>query len=188
MARTYTTNLPSILKQLTDLGERLRMARLRRQISTLLFAERLGVSRDTLNRLEKGDPNIAIGTYVRALHVLGLDGDINLVAKEDELGRSLQDQSLSSMRRRVHRAHTKYDNPRSERAGSVLEESSLIEETSAAQPLKRRKPQSERTTVKRVATKDHQADIIEGKAIRSTTEINRTLIAKLMKKHKVNDD
>ena len=76
------------------LGERLRAARLRRAISTLLFAERMGVSRDTLNRLEKGDSTIALGTYMRALRILGLDGDIDAVARDDELGRKLQDLRL----------------------------------------------------------------------------------------------
>ena len=76
------------------LGQRLKIARLRRKISTILFAERIGVSRDTLNRLEKGDPSIALGTYMRALRVLGLDRDMDAVARDDELGRALQDQSL----------------------------------------------------------------------------------------------
>ena len=76
------------------LGLRLKVARLRRKIPTILFAERMGVSRDTLNRLEKGNPTIALGTYVRALRVLGLDGDIDAVAQDDKLGRTLQDQNL----------------------------------------------------------------------------------------------
>jgi hypothetical protein len=54
------------------------------------------VSRDTLNRLEKGDGNIAISTYMRALRVLGLDADMDAVARDDELGRKLQDLNLPS--------------------------------------------------------------------------------------------
>jgi transcriptional regulator with XRE-family HTH domain len=76
------------------LGLRLKVARLRRRIPTTLFAERMGVSRDTLNRLEKGDATIALGTYMRALRVLGLDRDIDMVAQDDNLGRALQDQNL----------------------------------------------------------------------------------------------
>lgn len=94
MSRTFHPSFPSITKQLTALGERLRDARLRRKLTTVLFAERLGISRDTLNRLEKGDPNIAIGTYMKALRVLGLDQDIDQVAKDDIIGRKLQDQAL----------------------------------------------------------------------------------------------
>lgn len=98
MARTFHSPFPSITKQLAALGERLRDARLRRELTTVLFAERLGVSRDTLNRLEKGDPNIAIGTYMKALRVLGLDQDIDEVAKDDVIGRKLQDRALSPRR------------------------------------------------------------------------------------------
>ena len=98
MTRTFHSPFPSIAKQLTALGERLRDARLRRELTTVLFAERLGVSRDTLNRLEKGDPNVAIGTYMKALRILGLDEDINQVASDDIVGRKLQDRALSPRR------------------------------------------------------------------------------------------
>lgn len=85
---------PSVDRQLKAFGQRLREARLRRDISTVLFCERMNVSRDTLNRLEKGDASIAIGTYLRALRVLGMDKDFEEVAKNDELGRKLQDAKL----------------------------------------------------------------------------------------------
>ncbi|MES2538620.1 MAG: helix-turn-helix transcriptional regulator [Pseudomonadota bacterium] len=90
---------PAIEKQMTTLGQRLREARLRRGISTLLFAERMNVSRDTLNRLEKGDSSIAMGTYVRALRVLGLEKDLDKLAQDDELGRKLQDLKLPLARK-----------------------------------------------------------------------------------------
>ena len=85
---------PSVDRQLKAFGLRLREARLRRGISTLLFSERMDVSRDTLNRLEKGDASIAMGTYLRALRLLGMDKDIEAVAHNDELGRKLQDAKL----------------------------------------------------------------------------------------------
>lgn len=90
---------PAIEKQMAALGQRLREARLRRRISTLLFAERMNVSRDTLNRLEKGDPSIAMGTYARALRVLGIEKDIDKVAQDDELGRKLQDLNMPVARK-----------------------------------------------------------------------------------------
>ena len=54
----------------------------------------MGVSRETLRRLEAGDPNVALGTYLRALSVLGLDKDFAAVARDDEFGRKLQDLAL----------------------------------------------------------------------------------------------
>jgi transcriptional regulator with XRE-family HTH domain len=85
---------PSVDRQLKAFGQRLREARLRRGITTVLFCERLNVSRDTLHRLEKGDASISIGTYLRALRVLGMDRDFDTVAATDELGRKLQDAKL----------------------------------------------------------------------------------------------
>lgn len=52
------------------------------------------MSRETLRRLEKGDPTIAIGTYLCALRVLGLDRDIEALGRDDVLGRKLQDLEL----------------------------------------------------------------------------------------------
>lgn len=94
MVKATPPTFPSVLRQLVALGERMRLARLRRRITAELFSERLGVSRETLRRLENGDPTIAMGTYMRALRVLGLDGDIDGLARDDELGRKLQDLSL----------------------------------------------------------------------------------------------
>ena len=94
MPRSFPPLYPVLATQLMALGERLRAARLRRSLTAQLMAERIGVSRATLHRLEKGDANIAMGTYLRALRVLGLDQDINLLAKDDVVGRKLQDQAL----------------------------------------------------------------------------------------------
>jgi len=94
MPRTHQPPFPSVIRQATALGQRIQLARLRRKLTAVLFAQRLGVSRDTLQRLEKGDPNIALGTYLRALRVLGLDRDVDALASDDELGRKLQDLAL----------------------------------------------------------------------------------------------
>ncbi|QDQ26980.1 helix-turn-helix domain-containing protein [Chitinimonas arctica] len=94
MPRVHQVIFPAIARQLTELGERLRLARLRRNLTAVSFAERLDVSRDTLSRLENGDPSIAIGTYAKALRILGLDRDIDQIASDDVLGRKLQDLAL----------------------------------------------------------------------------------------------
>jgi len=67
-------------------------------LGTELFAERIGISRETLRRLEKGDATIAMGTFMRALRVLGLDSDLDRLAADDELGRKLQDLELLGSR------------------------------------------------------------------------------------------
>jgi len=94
MPRTQSTPFPAAKRQLTALGERLRLARKRRRFSTVLMAERAGIARDTLNRVEKGDPAVSLGTYLRVLRILGLDADLDLLARDDALGRKLQDLAL----------------------------------------------------------------------------------------------
>lgn len=75
-------------------GEQIRLARLRRNLSVAQVAERATCSPLTVSRIEKGTPTVSIGIYLRVLYALQLDDDILLLAKEDALGRTLQDLSL----------------------------------------------------------------------------------------------
>ena len=86
--------LPSQIRILQTLGEQIRYARLRRDLTTVQIAEMAGISRSTLVRIEKGDEGVALGQYFRVLIALGLASDITLSAKDDELGRKLQDAKL----------------------------------------------------------------------------------------------
>ena len=86
-------------KRLSALGDRLRQARLRRRFSVDLTCERAGISRMTLYRAESGSAAVALGTLVRILAVLGLDADLDLIARDDRIGRMLQDQDLAPRRR-----------------------------------------------------------------------------------------
>lgn len=83
--------LPSQRKTLTALGENIKLARLRRELSSEQVAERAGISRNTLTKIERGEEGVAMGYYFRVLAILGLEKDLLLVAKDDELGRALQD-------------------------------------------------------------------------------------------------
>jgi len=86
-------------KLLSALGERLRLARLRRKLDITLTCQRADISRMTLYRAEAGSPAVALGTLVRILSVLGLETDLDLIARDDKLGRLLQDQALKPRRR-----------------------------------------------------------------------------------------
>ena len=86
--------LPKAQKTISILGENIRLARLRRKYSTQQAAERANISRPTLLSIEKGNPNVSIGAYVKVLFVLGLEKDILEIAKDDKLGRRLQDAKL----------------------------------------------------------------------------------------------
>ncbi len=86
--------LPRAQKTLTTLGENIRLARLRRRYSMEQVAERADISRPTLHSIERGNSNVTIGAYVKVLAVLGLEQDIAAVAKDDTLGRKIQDAGL----------------------------------------------------------------------------------------------
>jgi len=90
---------PRYVRKTQGLGERLRLARQRRRISATEMAERIGVSRGTLQSLERGDLTVGLGVLVRTLGVLGLDDDLDLLAKADELGHRLQDAQMPRPRR-----------------------------------------------------------------------------------------
>ena len=100
MSKKATVVLPQTQEILNQMGEQIRLARLRRHLSAELVAERAGLSRVTLSNIEKGSPSVAIGSYAAVLHALnGMDKDLVLVAKDDELGRKLQDVELPTRRR-----------------------------------------------------------------------------------------
>lgn len=87
--------LPKTTKILETVGEQLKLARLRRKFSSEAVAERAGISRPTLSSIEKGLSSVSIGNYLNVLKVLGLEKDFLLLAKDDQLGRKLQDAGLS---------------------------------------------------------------------------------------------
>ena len=92
MSKKTVVIMPDTQKILDNLGEQIKLARLRRNLSTELVAERAGISRATLWSVEKGSSTVAIGAYAAVLHALGgMDKDLELVAKDDEFGRRLQD-------------------------------------------------------------------------------------------------
>lgn len=86
--------LPKQAAILEKLGENIKLARLRRKLSATQVAERSGINRTTLWNVEKGAPQVAMGTYCQVLFVLGMADDLLKIATDDELGRRLQDAEL----------------------------------------------------------------------------------------------
>ena len=92
--------LPQTMEILETMGEQIKIARLRRDLSAELVAERANISRATLWNIEKGSPSVAIGNYAAVLHALNnMDRDLLKVAKDDEFGRKLQDLNISTKKR-----------------------------------------------------------------------------------------
>jgi transcriptional regulator with XRE-family HTH domain len=108
MAKKSTVLLPETIAYLEQMGMQIKYARLRRKLSAALVAERAGISRATLCSIEKGAPSVAIGCYAAVLHALNyMDKDLLLVAKDDELGRKLQDLDLPVRKRMTKSNATK---------------------------------------------------------------------------------
>ncbi len=100
MGRKAVVILPGTAEILSRMGDQIRLARLRRNLSVELVAERADISRATLWKVEKGDPSVAIGIYAAVLHALNnMDTDLLLVAKDDVMGRTMQDLELSVRKR-----------------------------------------------------------------------------------------
>jgi transcriptional regulator with XRE-family HTH domain len=87
---------PKHQKILEKVGENIKLARKRRDLTTIQVSERAGIDRSTLVRIEKGDSRVSLGAYFNVLRVLGLQDDLLKIATDDEFGRRLQDLKLLS--------------------------------------------------------------------------------------------
>ena len=94
MNKRRTILLPKTQEILSSFGENIKLARLRRKLSSYQVAERADISRTTLVAIEKGVPGVAMGAYLQVLFVLGLEQDLLKVGIDDVLGRKLQDAEL----------------------------------------------------------------------------------------------
>lgn len=94
MSKPKTSLLPNLNRILIEVGENIKLARLRRKLSSEQVAERANISRPTLSSIEKGAASVGIGSYLQVMFVLGLEKDFLKLAKDDELGRKLQDAQL----------------------------------------------------------------------------------------------
>lgn len=93
-----------VRRALRKLGHDIRDARRRRRIPVAIMAERASISRMTLNKVEKGEPGVSIGTYATVLFVLGMADRLADLAdpKNDSVGLTLEEEHLPQRIRRAH--------------------------------------------------------------------------------------
>ena len=99
------TALPlTVRKALRKLGGDIQIARKRRRLTMTIVAERAFISRNTLTRVEKGDPAVSLGIYATVLFVLGMAERLGEIADpaSDRVGLSLEEARLPE-RARVER-------------------------------------------------------------------------------------
>lgn len=100
MGRKKVLLTPDVKRNLKIMGEQIKLARLRRNLTTELVAERASVSRTIVWKVEKGDPSVSMGIYASVLHAInGMDKDLLLIAKDDVQGRLIQDLNLVTRKR-----------------------------------------------------------------------------------------
>jgi transcriptional regulator with XRE-family HTH domain len=85
-----------VRRALRKLGADISVARRRRDIPTLLMAERAFITRNTLAKVEKGEPGVSLGIYASVLFVLGLTDRLAELADSarDSLGQDLDQERL----------------------------------------------------------------------------------------------
>jgi len=85
---------PKHRRILQKLGENIKLARKRRSFTAVEVAERANIHRDTLSKIENGNPSVSMGAYFNTLRVLGLENDFAEIARDDIFGKKLQDLKL----------------------------------------------------------------------------------------------
>ena len=104
------THLPiPVITALRKLGQDINHARRRRRITVALMAQRAGLSRSTIGKIEKGDPSASMGAYAAVLFVLGMDKRLSdlVDSMHDLIGRRLEDENLPQRIRMPHKKNEK---------------------------------------------------------------------------------
>lgn len=92
--------MPKTAGYLKQLGEQIKLARLRRDLNVRIIAERAMVGRTTVWAIENGSPSVSMGAYAAVLHAIdGSDKFLAEILKDDPVGRLCQDLKLPTRKR-----------------------------------------------------------------------------------------
>ncbi len=97
MRSSVTESLPPpVRRSLSKLGKDLRDARRKRNLTVAMMVERVGVSKATYLKIEKGEPSVSMGAYAMALFTLGFSNALAEIAdsRSDETGMLLDSSRL----------------------------------------------------------------------------------------------
>lgn len=87
---------PAVRRSLAKLGADISIARRKRNLTTMMMAERIGTAKSTYLKVQRGDPAVSIGIYAMALFALGLGGAMGDIVDpgRDEVGLLLDNERL----------------------------------------------------------------------------------------------
>ncbi len=103
MTRKTVILTPETELVIKKMGNRIKEARLRRNIMAEALAERVGISKGTLSAVEKGEPTVSIGAYVTVLNALDMVNDLSSVAVDTEGKRNCQEVQVLQRKRATKR-------------------------------------------------------------------------------------
>ena len=104
MQRRFPRLGPEADRTAVALGERLRLARVRRAMTQAQLAARARSNRVTIARLERGETTVSLNVLLRVLDVLALLSEVDMIARDDLLGQgAVEDRYLNP--RRATRSH-----------------------------------------------------------------------------------
>lgn len=94
MSKRQVILFPAQTILLKQVGRQIQLARLKRDITSTRMSLMTGLTRVTLTKIEKGDPTVSIGAYLKVLARFDLADSILELAKNDPVGDKLQEAKL----------------------------------------------------------------------------------------------
>ena len=82
MSRKTVILEPNTEEKLKKMGQRIKKARLRRNISAEMISKQAGIGESTFYAIERGVSTVSLGAYAAVLSVLGLDSDLDAIATD----------------------------------------------------------------------------------------------------------
>ena len=99
MSRKTVILEPNTEDKLKKMGQRIKKARLRRNISAEMISKQAGIGESTFYAIEHGGSTVSLGAYAAVLSILGLNNDLDSIAVDEEAKKQLYEQNLVKRKR-----------------------------------------------------------------------------------------